>query len=184
MEHMDSTGGYTIPTVVEETTVGCKSSTLLQNVSPKTVHVSPLLVEYLAGVSGGVAVVCVGHPFDTMKTRLQTAPKNFYSSTLDAVSRTFRLEGIRGFYTGMLSPLLGQMFFRAASFTTYRYSVSHMTRNRSVDHATATQLMLCGSITGFVIAFVEVYRPCVMHIFRSFLNFSLLITVFLRPLWI
>ena len=48
------------------------------------------LVEYLAGVAGGVAVVCVGHPFDTCKTRLQTAPPGFYKSTLDCVAKTYK----------------------------------------------------------------------------------------------
>ena len=47
-------------------------------------------VEYIAGVCGGVAVVCVGHPFDTIKTRLQTAPPGFYVSTLDCLKKTWK----------------------------------------------------------------------------------------------
>ena len=30
------------------------------------------------------------------------------------------IEGFRGFYAGFKSPLYGQMFFRAASFATFR----------------------------------------------------------------
>ena len=30
-----------------------------------------VLINYVSGVCGGIAVVLVGHPFDTTKTRLQ-----------------------------------------------------------------------------------------------------------------
>ena len=59
-----------------------------------------LLTEYLAGVAGGIVVVFVGHPFDTTKTRLQTSPQGFYGGTIDCVKKTFKLEGIGGFYSG------------------------------------------------------------------------------------
>lgn len=81
-------------------------------------------MEYVSGVAGGVAVVCVGHPFDTCKTRMQTAPDGFYKNTVDCVRKTYGQEGLRGFYAGVLSPLFGQMFFRAASFTTFRFVLS------------------------------------------------------------
>ena len=54
------------------------------------------------GVAGGVAVVCVGHPFDTCKTRLQTAPEGYYKNALDCVKKTYRQEGVAGFYAGVL----------------------------------------------------------------------------------
>ena len=37
-----------------------------------------IAIDYVAGVCGGIAVVLIGHPFDTTKTRLQTSPPNFY----------------------------------------------------------------------------------------------------------
>jgi solute carrier family 25 carnitine/acylcarnitine transporter 20/29 len=70
-----------------------------------------MLVDIIAGTFGGIAVVLVGHPFDTTKTRLQTAPQGFYSGTVDCVRKTFRWEGFRGFYTGILSPLSGMHAF-------------------------------------------------------------------------
>jgi solute carrier family 25 carnitine/acylcarnitine transporter 20/29 len=35
---------------------------------------------------------------------------------VDAVSKVFKAEGFGGFYKGVSSPLVGQMFFRAALF--------------------------------------------------------------------
>jgi solute carrier family 25 (mitochondrial carnitine/acylcarnitine transporter), member 20/29 len=68
-----------------------------------------MLVDILAGTLGGIAVVLVGHPFDTTKTRLQTAPSGFYQGTLDCVHKTFQWEGFSGFYSGIFSPLGGKI---------------------------------------------------------------------------
>ena len=111
------------------------------------------LVNYIAGVAGGVAVVLTGHPFDTTKTRMQTAPAQFYSGTLDCCKKTLRHEGIGGFYAGMTSPLLGQMFFRAASFMTFYGTIQALNRG---DHAPSPQtIVVVGGVTGFAISFIE-----------------------------
>ena len=111
------------------------------------------LTNYIAGVAGGVAVVLVGHPFDTTKTRMQTAPASFYSGTLDCCKKTLRHEGIGGFYAGITSPLLGQMFFRAASFMTFYGSIGAINGG---DHAPSPQtIFAAGGVTGFVISFIE-----------------------------
>ena len=60
-----------------------------------------LAKDYLAGVAGGVAVVLIGHPFDTIKTRLQTSPGGVYNGTIDCVRKTFQQEGSKGFYSGI-----------------------------------------------------------------------------------
>jgi solute carrier family 25 carnitine/acylcarnitine transporter 20/29 len=67
------------------------------------------VIDYVAGVAGGIAVVLVGHPFDTTKTRLQNSPHGYYKDTLDCLRQTVEREGVVGFYSGMLSPLVGQM---------------------------------------------------------------------------
>ena len=54
---------------------------------------SAALINYLAGVAGGISVVLVGHPFDTVKTRMQSAPPGFYKGTIDTVKQTLRFEG-------------------------------------------------------------------------------------------
>eukprot|EP01039_Chlorochromonas_danica_P009159 gene9157-10110_t len=112
-----------------------------------------MIADICAGTLGGIAVVFVGHPFDTTKTRLQTAPTGFYRGTVDCVKKTLRWEGYKGFYAGILSPLAGQMLFRATSFTSFHQSVKIQTDG--LEKPTATQLFRSGAFTGFVIAFVE-----------------------------
>ncbi|KAK0719729.1 carrier protein YMC2 [Lasiosphaeris hirsuta] len=63
---------------------------------------------FVAGVFSGVAKLCVGHPFDTIKVRLQTNPN--FTGPWQCVTQTIRNEGIRGLYKGASPPLVGWMF--------------------------------------------------------------------------
>lgn len=62
----------------------------------------------VAGGVGGVCAVVVGHPFDLVKVRLQTAEKGVYSGAMDVVRKTIAREGMaRGLYAGVSAPLVG-----------------------------------------------------------------------------
>ncbi|MCJ1259492.1 carnitine transporter [Lignoscripta atroalba] len=61
-----------------------------------------------AGGVGGVCAVIVGHPFDLVKVRLQTAEKGVYTGAIDVVRKTIAREGLtRGLYAGVSAPLVG-----------------------------------------------------------------------------
>jgi solute carrier family 25 carnitine/acylcarnitine transporter 20/29 len=47
-----------------------------------------------AGAAGGLCAVIVGHPFDLVKVRLQTAEKGVYAGAMDVVRRTVAREGL------------------------------------------------------------------------------------------
>ena len=81
------------------------------------------LVEFFAGTAGGVASVLVGHPFDTVKTRLQAQAARghgpskpllpgvpllatHYTGTLNAFGRILREERVVGLFRGVLSPMV------------------------------------------------------------------------------
>ncbi|RYH15211.1 solute carrier family 25 protein [archaeon] len=76
--------------------------------SKSAAKVSSMYIDVLAGTLGGITVTIIGHPFDTTKTRLQTAPPGFYSGTMDCVKKTVHWEGFYGFYSGIVSPLSGK----------------------------------------------------------------------------
>jgi len=63
---------------------------------------------FVAGVFSGITKCVIGHPFDTIKVRLQTSDR--FTGPIDAVKKTFRNEGIRGFMKGITPPLCGWMF--------------------------------------------------------------------------
>lgn len=61
-----------------------------------------------AGAVGGFCAVVVGHPFDLVKVRLQTAERGTYSSAIDVVKKSVARDGLRrGLYAGVSAPLVG-----------------------------------------------------------------------------
>lgn len=61
-----------------------------------------------AGGFGGICAVVVGHPFDLVKVRLQTADRGVYSSAVDVVRKSVARDGLRrGLYAGVSAPLVG-----------------------------------------------------------------------------
>lgn len=56
-----------------------------------------------SGTIAGIAVCFVGHPFDTLKVRLQTQPIHnpVYRGVTDCFLKTLRWEGIGGLYKGV-----------------------------------------------------------------------------------
>jgi len=74
----------------------------------------------IAGGVGGICAVVVGHPFDLLKVRMQTAEKGVYTGTLDCLRKTLAKEGIiRGLYAGVSAPLVGVTPMFAVSFWGY-----------------------------------------------------------------
>ncbi|KAK3072088.1 carnitine transporter [Teratosphaeriaceae sp. CCFEE 6253] len=52
------------------------------------------LRDFAAGGVGGIFAVVVGHPFDLVKVRLQTAEKGVYTGAMDVVRKTVAREGL------------------------------------------------------------------------------------------
>jgi solute carrier family 25 (mitochondrial carnitine/acylcarnitine transporter), member 20/29 len=74
----------------------------------RTIHESSFR-GFLGGVVSGAAKLAVGHPFDTIKVRLQVSDKGVFQGPLDCLLKTVRYEGIAGLYKGATPPLIGWM---------------------------------------------------------------------------
>lgn len=74
---------------------------------------------FAAGGFGGVCAVAVGHPFDLIKVRLQTAPAGTYTGAMDAVKKAVAQDGFKGLYRGVGAPLVGVTPMFAISFWGY-----------------------------------------------------------------
>ncbi|KAI1950732.1 carnitine transporter [Ophidiomyces ophidiicola] len=75
---------------------------------------------FVAGGVGGICAVVVGHPFDLVKVRLQTAERGVYTGAIDVVKKTVAREGlVRGLYAGVSAPLVGVTPMFAVSFWGY-----------------------------------------------------------------
>ncbi|KAF2087470.1 mitochondrial carrier [Saccharata proteae CBS 121410] len=78
---------------------------------------------FVGGVFSGIAKLSVGHPFDTIKVRLQTSETTQFKGPLECFLQTIRKEGTRGLYKGATPPLVGWMAMDSlmlGSLTLYR----------------------------------------------------------------
>ncbi|KAL1650979.1 carnitine transporter [Didymella pomorum] len=74
----------------------------------------------VAGGVGGVFAVVVGHPFDLVKVRMQTAEKGVYNGAMDVLRKGIARDGMaRGLYAGVSAPLVGVTPMFAVSFWGY-----------------------------------------------------------------
>ncbi|KAL2754243.1 hypothetical protein ACRALDRAFT_2028702 [Sodiomyces alcalophilus JCM 7366] len=89
--------------------------------APKTVNAGlAQLRSFAAGGFGGLCAVVVGHPFDLVKVRLQTAERGLYTSAIDVVRKSVARDGLaRGLYAGVSAPLVGVTPMFAVSFWGY-----------------------------------------------------------------
>lgn len=81
------------------------------------------LKDYAAGCAAGIATVITGHPFDTVKVKLQvqnTEAHAFkYRNALHCTTHILRTEGVKGLYRGATSSFVGMAFESSLLFGVY-----------------------------------------------------------------
>eukprot|EP00931_Biecheleriopsis_adriatica_P089309 TRINITY_DN63462_c0_g1_i1.p1 TRINITY_DN63462_c0_g1~~TRINITY_DN63462_c0_g1_i1.p1 ORF type:complete len:286 (+),score=42.22 TRINITY_DN63462_c0_g1_i1:24-860(+) len=76
------------------------------------------LAPLLPGAAHAVAIIAVGHPFDTLKTRLQLGMQGSMSS---CVWHTLQSQGVKGFYRGAAMPLTQLVVKRPFEFAIWEW---------------------------------------------------------------
>lgn len=112
-----------------------------------------------AGTVGGAAQLICGHPFDTIKVKLQSQPPPLpgqppkYSGAMDAVKQTIAAEGPRGLYKGMGAPLATVAAFNAVLFTV-RGQMEALLRSEPGAPLSVNQQVVCGAGAGVAVSFL------------------------------
>lgn len=112
-----------------------------------------------AGTVGGAAQLIAGHPFDTIKVKLQSQPAPLpgqppkFTGAIDAVKQTLAAEGPRGLYKGMGAPLATVAALNAVLFTV-RGQMESLLRSDPGLPLTITQQVVCGAGAGFAVSFL------------------------------
>jgi solute carrier family 25 (mitochondrial carnitine/acylcarnitine transporter), member 20/29 len=102
----------------------------------------------IAGGAGGICAVIVGHPFDLVKVRMQTAERGVYSSALDVVRKTIAREGLaRGLYAGVSAPLVGVTPMFMVSFWGYGVGKSLVEKVAEVPYKNGVAQYSVGQIS-------------------------------------
>jgi len=87
--------------------------------------------KFLAGYCSGMCLVLAGHPFDTIKVRMQSeGTKGRFTGVTDCIRQTLRHEGVRGLYKGMATPLLMTGLINSVLFGTQYNLVAEIVRRR------------------------------------------------------
>mmetsp|Transcript_27690 Transcript_27690/g.39108 ORF Transcript_27690/g.39108 Transcript_27690/m.39108 type:complete len:317 (-) Transcript_27690:88-1038(-) len=74
---------------------------------------------FASGAVLGLVSPIVGHPLDTIKTKMQVDVVHQHSTFRQTVQSVWRVDGVRGFYRGFLPPLMGSMAYRGILFSAY-----------------------------------------------------------------
>lgn len=120
----------------------------------------PIAVDLTAGTIAGIAQLTVGHPFDTVKVKLQNMPNPapgqapMYTSAIDAVRKTVATDGAMGLYAGFTAPLAFVAVFNATLFAANSGMRSLVGKGRSVDELSYGELGLCGLGAGFAVSWI------------------------------
>ncbi|CAH1775228.1 unnamed protein product [Owenia fusiformis] len=112
------------------------------------------------GVLYGTTSVCVGHPFDTIKTKMQAQSGFEKAGMFKAFSKTLRTQGIIGLYRGCIPPLWGSGIFRSTQFAVFEavYTMMDTSFGRSEIPGTfglQTRVVLAGCCGSTARAIIE-----------------------------
>jgi solute carrier family 25 carnitine/acylcarnitine transporter 20/29 len=99
------------------------------------------------GISGTFGVL-VGHPFDTLKLRMQMPGGP--GSLLVAARSLLATEGVRGLFKGAFSISLGQAPINAMIFGANHFATEVLQGQQSGTPLTTAQLFACGTFSGLM----------------------------------
>ncbi|KAK4439963.1 Mitochondrial arginine transporter BAC1 [Sesamum alatum] len=114
--------------------------------------------EYVAGMLAGVATVVVGHPFDTVKVKLQKhntgAHGMKYKNGLHCTARILKTEGVKGLYCGATSSFLGMAFESSLSFGIYSQSKKLLQGEIRNEKPQPLAIVPSGAFAGAIISLI------------------------------
>ncbi|KAL9265140.1 Mitochondrial arginine transporter BAC1-like protein [Drosera capensis] len=114
--------------------------------------------DYVAGLLAGVSTVVVGHPFDTVKVKLQKhnteAHGIKYKNGLHCAARILSNEGVRGLYRGATSSFIGVSFESSLLFGMYSQTKQSLQRRLQRSDPDPLVIIPSAAAGGAMISFI------------------------------
>lgn len=114
--------------------------------------------DYVAGLLAGVATVAVGHPFDTVKVKLQNHSTEAngvkYQSGFHCAARVLKTEGVKGLYRGATSSFLGMAFESSLIFGIYSQTKKFLEGGVSSSKPQPGAIIPAAAFGGTIISFI------------------------------
>lgn len=154
-----------------------------------TIVAAPTLSDRLAaGSMAGMVAIAVCHPFDTLRTRMQSSSK--LTSISQALNNMVKRESIFALYNGFWPPFFSQGLYKAIVFTVSSFIGDHLHQIPYLAPYTTTISIISGASAGtvnsFIVTPIELVRnrmqlqgsglssvkyrssiDCAMHVVRS-----------------
>ncbi|XP_078428343.1 mitochondrial substrate carrier family protein [Wolffia australiana] len=114
--------------------------------------------DYAAGFAAGIATVVTGHPFDTVKVKLQAhntkGKQKVYNNAFHCAIKTLRNEGIKGIYRGASSAFIGMAFESSLIFGIYS-QMTHALQGKTERNSPQLEIIVpSAGFGGAVISFI------------------------------
>ncbi|XP_007171000.1 solute carrier family 25 member 45 isoform X1 [Balaenoptera acutorostrata] len=111
--------------------------------------------DFVAGWISGALGLVLGHPFDTVKVRLQT--QTTYRGIVDCMAKTYRHESLLGFFKGMSFPIASIDVVSSVLFGVYSNVLLALTatshQERWAQLPSYTHVFIAGCAGGFLQAY-------------------------------
>ncbi|XP_049865469.1 mitochondrial ornithine transporter 1-like [Pectinophora gossypiella] len=126
--------------------------------SSATENLKSGVIDFIAGLLGGIASVFVGQPLDTVKVKMQIFP-HLYKGMYDCLKTTLKNENVRGLYAGTVPAIIANMSENAILFAAYGYCqkfICIITGTQKVEELS----ILSNASAGFLSAFFSSFALC------------------------
>jgi solute carrier family 25 carnitine/acylcarnitine transporter 20/29 len=94
----------------------------------------------------------VGHPFDTIKTKMQAQVGFEKTNMFQSFAKTLRSQGIRGLYRGCIPPLWGSGIYRSTQFAVFEAVYTYLDKTFATSNIPFTGGLQIRVVIGGVIA--------------------------------
>lgn len=115
-------------------------------------NLAAVLKDGLGGFLSGSVSVVIGHPFDTVKVRLQAGHAQFrhFYGAWDCLRGTLRAEGPQALFQGLVSPLLANSAMNAVTFATWQQTQRLLHFDGENPDAPLGKVFAAGFVAGIV----------------------------------
>ena len=112
---------------------------------------SAFVANAVSGGLGGVALIAIQQPLDTVKVKMQTFPRA-YRTVVGTILKTLKEERFRGFYSGSTPAFLSNTFENAVLFMANGHTLGAVRwlADTGHDQVTVLQRACAASLAAFI----------------------------------
>ncbi|KAF7995134.1 hypothetical protein HCN44_004606 [Aphidius gifuensis] len=131
----------------------------MENQVANTNYIKSGIIDFAAGSMGGIALVYVGQPLDTVKVKMQTFP-NLYKGMVNCFLKTLKTDGLtRGLYAGTIPAIVANVAENSVLFAAYggcQRVVANLAGKEKIEHLNTFE----NASSGFLAAFFSSLTLC------------------------